>query len=280
MALLDAYDEVQRFMMPPVTRLDRFKLIQVVMCYPELLDSDADMLANVKTHFFSMAMDFEEREVFRWFVPAMLDKSPFDEDTTMDILLHTLLVDTHGFALLSASGRLWRYLQTPTKQIQACAFIAFSFLFRSDGACPWVPRAGAKFPKTCETRTDLLAQVYLVCLFRRGIVQDAFVSNTDHMSTFMERAVRLQGPDRPNMRSGEQLIELYSHTVRKIHSLPFKLVVVPHMPRTAGDCAICLESWTSTDEVHVYPCRHMFHKVCVTKWNGSCPTCRTDGGMV
>lgn len=43
------------------------------------------------------------------------------------------------------------------------------------------------------------------------------------------------------------------------------------------ECTICLEAFVPNEHVLVTPCKHMFHKGCITPWvksHGKCPICR------
>lgn len=46
------------------------------------------------------------------------------------------------------------------------------------------------------------------------------------------------------------------------------------------DCTVCLTAFEKEDEVATLPCRHNFHRACITKWmskcRGSCPLCGVD----
>ena len=42
-------------------------------------------------------------------------------------------------------------------------------------------------------------------------------------------------------------------------------------------CVICLEDIKISNKSNfVYNCNHIYHNKCITKWNGSCPTCRSS----
>ena len=41
------------------------------------------------------------------------------------------------------------------------------------------------------------------------------------------------------------------------------------------ECSICIES-NKEDLCNVFKCNHTFHKKCISKWNGNCPTCRSS----
>lgn len=45
-------------------------------------------------------------------------------------------------------------------------------------------------------------------------------------------------------------------------------------------CVVCLEEFSSRDkQIKQLPCRHLFHRKCISKWldhDLRCPTCRTD----
>jgi hypothetical protein len=46
-----------------------------------------------------------------------------------------------------------------------------------------------------------------------------------------------------------------------------------------SECPICLEEFTSNEEVAHLPCHHIFHTTCVKEWFGihlTCPLCRDD----
>jgi len=40
-------------------------------------------------------------------------------------------------------------------------------------------------------------------------------------------------------------------------------------------CSICLDELnTDNHNVNIQPCGHMFHYICIAKWNRNCPLCR------
>lgn len=46
-----------------------------------------------------------------------------------------------------------------------------------------------------------------------------------------------------------------------------------------SECPICLEEFTSTEEIAHLPCHHIFHTACVKEWLGihpTCPVCRDN----
>jgi len=47
-----------------------------------------------------------------------------------------------------------------------------------------------------------------------------------------------------------------------------------------GECTVCLSSFILGDAIIALPCRHCFHRSCITKWlsecRGTCPLCSTN----
>ena len=44
-------------------------------------------------------------------------------------------------------------------------------------------------------------------------------------------------------------------------------------------CAICLQKYTGIDIIKLFPCKHIFHKICILKWienSNKCPLCKYD----
>ncbi len=41
-----------------------------------------------------------------------------------------------------------------------------------------------------------------------------------------------------------------------------------------SQCAICLE--ICEGDLKMYNCTHIFHKNCINKWHGDCPSCRSQ----
>ena len=44
-------------------------------------------------------------------------------------------------------------------------------------------------------------------------------------------------------------------------------------------CAICLQKYKGTDIIKEFPCKHIFHKICILKWiknSNKCPLCKYD----
>tara|TARA_B100001996_G_C18513438_1_gene536367 strand:+ start:431 stop:766 length:336 start_codon:yes stop_codon:yes gene_type:complete len=40
------------------------------------------------------------------------------------------------------------------------------------------------------------------------------------------------------------------------------------------ECAICYEICNEKEKL--FKCSHVFHKSCINKWNGTCPSCRSE----
>uniref|UniRef100_W5KH98 RING-type E3 ubiquitin transferase n=1 Tax=Astyanax mexicanus TaxID=7994 RepID=W5KH98_ASTMX len=61
-----------------------------------------------------------------------------------------------------------------------------------------------------------------------------------------------------------------------IDSLPHIIVLDDHRGQEQS-CAICCSEYVNEEVATQLPCRHMFHKLCVTLWlrkSGTCPVCR------
>ncbi|KAJ3383549.1 hypothetical protein HDU84_003564 [Entophlyctis sp. JEL0112] len=61
----------------------------------------------------------------------------------------------------------------------------------------------------------------------------------------------------------------------------FFLRNLPNAKQTTGPCAICMEPFItdSDDPAKVLPCKHVFHKQCITPWlklHNTCPFCRWE----
>ena len=44
-------------------------------------------------------------------------------------------------------------------------------------------------------------------------------------------------------------------------------------------CAICLQKYKGVDIIKEFPCKHIFHKICILKWiksSNNCPLCKYD----
>ena len=44
-------------------------------------------------------------------------------------------------------------------------------------------------------------------------------------------------------------------------------------------CAICLQKYKGVDIIKEFPCKHIFHKICILKWiknSNKCPLCKYD----
>ena len=46
-------------------------------------------------------------------------------------------------------------------------------------------------------------------------------------------------------------------------------------PNNLKLCSICLENINEDDAIKVYVCNHLYHRQCITNWNGNCPDCRS-----
>lgn len=47
----------------------------------------------------------------------------------------------------------------------------------------------------------------------------------------------------------------------------------------SGECSVCIESFRVSEECLLLPCRHLFHRTCLTPWfrgHRSCPYCRAE----
>ena len=71
-------------------------------------------------------------------------------------------------------------------------------------------------------------------------------------------------------------LEAADKTTSSIHSSPQKCVEFPLTVGFLDVCPICIEAFSSTDEVRVTPCGHIFHHRCIDPWflgvAGTCPT--------
>ncbi len=67
------------------------------------------------------------------------------------------------------------------------------------------------------------------------------------------------------------------NSVETIEYIPIFIptMVVNIEPPRQCECAICLDSETSTIPVAVLSCQHEFHEPCWNQWKTSCPLCRT-----
>lgn len=58
------------------------------------------------------------------------------------------------------------------------------------------------------------------------------------------------------------------------------LPVVPREDFAGGECTVCMSAFDVDDEVTELPCRHRFHRHCITKWlhecRRTCPLCGSD----
>jgi hypothetical protein len=81
----------------------------------------------------------------------------------------------------------------------------------------------------------------------------------------------------------EMLLRLDKDVVKKpvasadsISGLP----VVPFSEAEGGSCAVCLAGFEAGDSIAALPCKHHFHRACITRWlaecRRTCPLCSAD----
>ena len=79
-------------------------------------------------------------------------------------------------------------------------------------------------------------------------------------------------------------MEKYQHVDHSLphmfprHKITSKEMSILQTNKTT-DCAICLEPFTTNDDVLTLPCLHLYHFECVSKWlptNSNCPVCKCN----
>jgi hypothetical protein len=81
----------------------------------------------------------------------------------------------------------------------------------------------------------------------------------------------------------EQLAELPNHTFTATTAEHATSASSSSSGRTATappqECAVCLQAYTSGEQIRTLPCFHQFHTQCVDQWlrmNAKCPICKTS----
>ncbi|XP_056865579.1 E3 ubiquitin-protein ligase RING1-like isoform X2 [Raphanus sativus] len=86
----------------------------------------------------------------------------------------------------------------------------------------------------------------------------------------------------------EQLIEQLTQDDRPgpppaseptIEALPTVKITSKHLTNDMSQCTVCMEDFVAGGEATELPCKHIYHKNCITPWlrlHNSCPICRRD----
>ncbi|KAL4218705.1 E3 ubiquitin-protein ligase rnf38 [Mactra antiquata] len=117
-----------------------------------------------------------------------------------------------------------------------------------------------------------------------NVMRDPFLL----MLLLMGRNPGLMVPDDVDMNDYEALWEL-AERVGEVRGRGMKDEEINRLPcrtyrKKAGStenesCSICISDYKTADNVQILPCKHEFHKDCLSEWlkrNGSCPVCRQD----
>ncbi|KAJ0234523.1 hypothetical protein HA466_0275280 [Hirschfeldia incana] len=64
-----------------------------------------------------------------------------------------------------------------------------------------------------------------------------------------------------------------------IDALPTVEITTKHLTSDTSQCTVCMEDFVPGGEATELPCKHIYHKDCITPWlrlHNSCPICRRD----
>jgi hypothetical protein len=85
-----------------------------------------------------------------------------------------------------------------------------------------------------------------------------------------------------NFRHNEPTDVVLPLTTDAINQLEEKKYSAINIDNKAVECSICQENYEESSDVIILPCKHLFHKECITQWlrnyHHKCPLCRQPCG--